>query len=263
MNDRLMAAGSLEDELRALGGWVVLPPTPAIAEAVGQALAGRRGRASAPVGFRWLSVVLAVVALLALAAAAVAIAWVMGGVRLTFTDATPSVLPASASIRGVPGSRAVSLAEARGLVGFPIQVPRLAALAAPDRVLVDTQRPTGGSVTLAYAARPGYPAGRDGSGLLITEFRADISPEVFDKLITTGVRVERTTVNALPAFWVAGGNHFFFYRDANGRLDQETIRLVGDTLIWESSGLTLRVEGAPSLDAARAVAGSLAASPAE
>ena len=72
------------------------------------------------------------------------------------------------------------------------------------------------------------------------------------------MRVERTTVGGAPAYWVAGGEHFFFYRDTNGHLDQETIRLVGDTLIWESNGLTLRIEGAPSLDAARAVAESLA-----
>jgi hypothetical protein len=37
----------------------------------------------------------------------------------------------------------------------------------------------------------------------------------------------------------------------------ETLRLVGDTLVWEASGLTLRVEGAPSLEAALRVAASL------
>lgn len=251
-------ATGLEDELRHLSTWVQLPPTPAIADIVRRRLAGGAAVRSRPgrIGSRWLSVVFALIALLVLAAAAVAAAWVMGGVRLTFTDATPSPNPASASMRSMPGGRAVSLEEARAMVGFPIVVPRLAALGTPDRVLVDAQRPAGGSVALAYAERPGYPA-PDGSGVVVTEFRADISPQVFEKLINTGVRVESTSVGGLPAYWVAGGERFFFYRDANGRLVDDTIRLVGDTLIWESGGLTLRVEGAPSLDAARAVGESL------
>ncbi len=48
-----------------------------------------------------------------------------------------------------------------------------------------------------------------------------------------------------------------FCRDASGRLVEETMRLVGDTLIWESMGLTLRVEGARSLEVARRIAASL------
>lgn len=247
---------AFEDELRMLRAWVVIPATPPIADGVRRALADRPVRPVRPAGVRWLSIVFAVIALLALAGVTIAVAWVMGGVRLTFTDATPSPITSSESLRAIPG-RPVSLDEARGLVDFPILVPRLASVGAPDRVLVDAERPAGGSVTLAYGARDGDPT-RSGGGLIITEFRADISSEVFEKLIHTGVRVERTTVDGLPAFWVAGGEHFFFYRDANGRLDQETIRLVGDTLIWESGGLTLRVEGAASLDAARAVAESLA-----
>ena len=259
MTDRKLSfRGSLEDELHQLGAWIAFPHTPPIAEDVGRALARGSAAWSRPARFRWLSVVLAVIALLALAAAAVAVAWVMGGVRLTFTDGTPSNRPPSASIRALPGSHEVTLAEARKIVDFPIVVPHLPALGAPDRLLVDAGRPAGGTLTLAYRDRPGFPAGGTGTGLVITEFRADISPEVFDKLIHTGVRVERTTVGGLPAFWVAGGEHFFFYRDAKGNLDKGTIRLVGNTLIWESARLTLRVEGAPSLDAARAVAESLA-----
>jgi hypothetical protein len=48
-----------------------------------------------------------------------------------------------------------------------------------------------------------------------------------------------------------------FYRDASGRVVEETMRLVGDTLIRESMGLTLRGEGARSLEVARRIAASL------
>jgi hypothetical protein len=70
--------------------------------------------------------------------------------------------------------------------------------------------------------------------------------------------VEAATVNGRPAYWVAGGEHFFFYRDENGQIVESTLRLVGSTLIWEQDGLTLRIEGAPSLDEAMRIAESLA-----
>ena len=179
MSDRaLTAPAPLEDELQLLSAWVVLPATPPIAGSVAQNLAVATVRRSRLLGHRWLSIVLAVIALLALAAAAVAVAWVMGGVRLTFTDATPSVIPSVAGARAFPG-RAMPLDQARGLAGFRIAVPTLAALETPDRVMVDVERPTGGSVALLYGARPGYPAAPVGIGLAVTVFRADISPEIF------------------------------------------------------------------------------------
>jgi hypothetical protein len=64
-------------------------------------------------------------------------------------------------------------------------------------------------------------------------------------------------VGAADAWWIAGGEHFFFYRDAQGNVVDTTLRLAGDTLIWEEGGVTHRVEGAPSLAAAIRVAESL------
>jgi hypothetical protein len=112
----------------------------------------------------------------------------------------------------------------------------------------------GGAVTLLYGERPGFPADPvTGIGLIVTQFRADIGPEYFEKLIDTGVSVTPTSVGTSAAWWVAGGEHFFFYRDANGRQVDSTLRLAGQTLIWEASGVSYRVEGAPSLlDAIRA-----------
>jgi hypothetical protein len=245
---------TLEQELDLLRPAVALPPTPDIAEAViehlrGTAVAARPRRP-------WLAFGLAVVALLVFAAAAAAIAWAIGGVRLTFTEATPSPAPSVVAPGRVPGA-AVSLAEARSAVDFPILLPELDGLGPPDAVRLDRRRPSGGSVALIYGARPGYPADAAGGGLVITEFRADIGPEVFEKLVHSGVRVDETSVAGGPAYWVSGGAHFFFYRDASGRMVDETMRLVGDTLIWESMGLTLRVEGAQSLEVARRIAASL------
>lgn len=87
----------------------------------------------------------------------------------------------------------------------------------------------------------------------MTQFRADIGPEVFEKLVYSGVRVRATQVGDQHAWWVAGGEHFFFYRDPTGHIVDSTIRLAGE----EEAGVTHRVEGAPSLEDAIRVAESL------
>ena len=57
-------------------------------------------------------------------------------------------------------------------------------------------------------------------------------------------------VGGATGYWIEGGEHFFYFRDADGEVLETTIRLVGTTLIWERDGLTVRIEGAPSLAAA-------------
>jgi hypothetical protein len=85
----------------------------------------------------------------------------------------------------------------------------------------------------------------------------DIDPEIFEKLIDTGVTATATHVHGSSAWWVAGGDHFFVYVDADGQVVNTTLRLAGPTLIWEEAGMTHRVEGAPSLADALRVAESL------
>jgi hypothetical protein len=69
------------------------------------------------------------------------------------------------------------------------------------------------------------------------------------------------SVSGAPGYWIEGGEHFFFYRDADGEVVDDTLRLVGTALVWEQDGLTLRVEGAPNLAAALRIAESLAPLP--
>jgi hypothetical protein len=65
------------------------------------------------------------------------------------------------------------------------------------------------------------------------------------------------SVNEGPGYWIEGGEHFFFYRDADGEVVEDTLRLIGTALVWEQDGLTLRIEGAPSLRDALRIASSL------
>ena len=246
--------------LAELARTVVFPPTPPIAAAVGAQLreqTPRGWRAALPwSGWRiGRSLALAVVALLVLAAAAVAFGIAIGGLRITFAPGTPPPLP-SGAVQSRAFGEEVGLDEARRRAGFQVLVPSLAAMGQPDHVYYNGV-PSGGTVSLVWGPRPGYPADANGIGLVITEFQAAVDPAVWEKMLYEGTTVTSTDVGGHSALWVAGGEHTFFYRDASGRRVDSSLRLVGDTLIWESGGLVLRVEGAPSLTAAAAIARSL------
>ena len=61
-------------------------------------------------------------------------------------------------------------------------------------------------------------------------------------------------MNGGPGVWLAGRPHQVIYRDADGEIRDDAVRLAGNVLLWEQDGLTLRLEGAASLDDALAYA---------
>ena len=245
----------LEDRLVDLGRAIAFPVTPTLAELVGERLR------QAPRGFRLgfgrpvsRAAALALAATLLLVGIVAALGFGLGGLRLVFGPA-PSPLPSMAVGPGL--GEPTTLAEARATVTFALRVPGLPGLGDPDLVYL-AEPPAGGAVTLLYREREGYPADpATNIGLIVTEFRADIGPEIFEKLLNSGVQVTAARVSGTDGWWIAGGTHFFFYRDAQGRVVDTTLRLAGDTLIWEEQGVTYRVEGAPSLEDAIRVAESL------
>ena len=246
----------LDRELTLLGAQIAIPATPSMAPAVAVAL--RQRRAPSRLGLRMSrGLVLAIIATLLLVGIAAALGIALGGVRFVIGSGTPAPLPPGvAADRGL--GRLVTLDEARSAVSFQIRFPAGTALGEPDHVYVSTLLPAGGRVALVYGDRPGFPADtKSRIGVLITEFRADIGPDSFEKLIQQGVRVEEVTVNGATGYWVAGGRHFYYYRNADGAVVDDTMRLVGDTLIWEEAGLTMRIEGAPSLADAQELAAAL------
>lgn len=244
----------LEARLVDLGAAIGYPATPPLAAIVADRLRQppRRFGLRRPLG---RGMALALAATLVLAGIAAAFGIGLGGLRLVFG---PSPFSPPPTLHAGPGlGAATSLTEARRQVTFPLRVPALDALGQPDLVYL-ADPPAGGAVTLLYGERAGFPADpATGIGLIVTQFRADIGPEVFEKLIDTGVSVTEARVDGHAAWWVAGGDHFFFYRDADGRIIESTLRLAGPTLIWEEGGVTRRVEGAPTLAAALGVAESL------
>lgn len=242
MSDR--ADQVLELALAELAAAVRFPPTPALAAEIVSRLERR------PV-FGWWpwpgsirrSVVLAVAGLLTLAGVAGAIGLGIGAIQIRFADGTPLPTPVGSVVNRGFGTQ-TTLDAAQAAVPFDIRLPADSTLGAPDAVFL-ADIPEGGTVSLVWGE------------IVVTEFSADIGPETFEKMVTSGTRVERVSVNGQPAWWVEGGFHAFFYRDAEGNQIESTLRLVTSALIWEEGGLALRVEGAGDLEDALHVAESL------
>ncbi len=267
------AEATLERRLRALGQRIDYPPTPDLAAAVRvELLAGRSPRARRwPFWSRlqpaWRLALAAAVAALLLAAAVLAlsptarvtVADRLGLRGLVITSGTPVPTPPGTPVgETLRLGRPVTLAEARARVAFPILVPALPDLGPPDQVYLDERLP-GGEVALVWRPRPGFPAGTQPDvGLLLTEWRGGLgSAMLAKKLIEPNTQVEEVTVDGERGYWISGQPHQFLYEDPSGRVVPETIRLAGNTLVWERGTLLLRLEASVSKDQALRVADSM------
>jgi hypothetical protein len=152
---------------------------------------------------------------------------------------TPTPLPSGLGVL-------VSLDDAKVRAGYPVLVPADPALGAPDQVyLRSTTRST--AVSLVYTERAGIPtSAQAGVAALVTEFSGGtVDEQFFGKLIDPRTTtVEPVTVNGQPGFWIQGTPHGFFYRVGGtaGSVEQETLRLAGNTLIWTQGDLLMRLE---------------------
>ncbi len=142
-------------------------------------------------------------------------------------------------------------------MAFPVLLPVDPAFGEPDEVYVG-EPPPGGQIALVWRARPGLPpAAESGVGALMTQFRGDTEAGLMSKSLGPGTRLEEVVVNGQPGFWIEGSPHLFLYRDASGRIREETIRLAGNSLVWQQGGLIVRLETALSKDETLRIAASV------
>jgi hypothetical protein len=284
-------------QLRSLAGWVASPvqaTAPGTLDPARQARLriergeGRPGRPWWPFGRgTWSpfggvaarplrrSFVLAIIALVVLAAIAGAIGFGVPGIRLFFVGATPtpgisasppssvstspspSVSP-SPSIPGPPGSNfdlglITTPSEAPTLTGFALQLPTDPVVGPPDTVWYDQ-----GRLTIVWASRPGLPdAQATGVGLLLTEFRGSLDREFFGKMIGPGTTVTPVAIGGVTGYWISGAMHDLVYIGVNGQIENDSRRVVGDTLIWTRGNLTFRLETTLGQDSAIRIAESI------
>jgi hypothetical protein len=272
-------------ELREIGRQLDLPAPPDLRAAVrarltepgAPAAAGSRLRPAVAVpARRWVEaswparmaaalVALAVLAGGVLAAsprarAAVADFFRIGPVRVHSGPApVPPASPVQPSPRfgaPPPDTRTSTLAQARALAAFPVQVP--AALGVPDEVLVGRGE-RAGLVALRYGPGPGRPppsqsVGPPGLAVELDEVAGTVT-EYAEKYLLGDTRVERVDLG--DGGWWISAPHELIYLDASGQSQYESARLAERTLIWQRGSVTYRLEGGFSKEQALAVARSL------
>jgi hypothetical protein len=176
------------------------------------------------------------------------------GVQIFRVRTNPPPSPTTGASVTFPGQRAASVAEASRLTGFAVREP--ATLGAADEIWVELAP---ARVTLVYRSRQDLPVTTlPGIGALIVEFKGSLDAPILGKAIGPG-----TTLEAVPlrsgnaAYWLAGQPHQFFYRDATGAIQPETLRLAGNTLLWDAGGTTYRLEAQVTREEAIRIASSV------
>lgn len=172
-----------------------------------------------------------------------------------FPVASVAPRPTTSATLLFPGER-VSLDEARRRVSFPVKAPSDARLGAPDEVRLDLAG-TNERLTLIYQRRVSIPVSAEaGVSAVVVEFRGAVDAALFGKAAGPGTRIDSVLVNGAPGYWLEGQPHLFFWRDPSGNIWNETLRLAGNTLIWEQDGVTYRLEAEVSRDEALRIAAS-------
>src|SRR5258708_5377555 len=153
------------------------------------------------------------------------------------------VVPSSPTVEPASLGQLVTLDDARARAGFPLLVPADVGLGTPDAVYV--RAVTGSTaVSFAYGQRPGIPLSAQlGLSALVTEFGGSLEPAILGKVVPQGTKLELLTVNGGRGAWMEGQPHEVFYTSTGGQgFVQDSLRLAGNTLIWEQGGLVLRLE---------------------
>jgi hypothetical protein len=262
----------LERRLSDLGSHLAIPATPDMTARVRERLAG--DQSSAPIvdanarrrrliltTAAAILILLGALALFPQARTAIADRLGIGGVTIRWLEDGPSPSPSPVGVTMMLG-HAVTLAEARDAVEFPVRVPTQKGFAAPIEVYV-SGRGRDAMVSFVYPAHPGLPAGEVlGVGALLTQFPGETGREFILKGLGLHGTDEETileavSVNGHPGFWIAGAPHGVFLACLDGgECREERYRLAENVLLWEQDGVTFRLESALPRDEAIAIAES-------
>jgi len=218
----------LEQQLRALP--VAVPETPDLAPPVLVRLEGR------PFPWRRAAVLALAVLVVAIAAAfavpqarTTILHWFhIGGATIERVDTLPRAEERSQS--GGLG-RPMSLQAAERIVGFRILLPSLKCRCRRVRVYVL------GDSMASVVLGPG-----GGRRMLLSEFPS-FGPLSLKKLTIDQTRLEEARVKGNEGVWIEGGTHTLKYFDRRYGVQEQTVLVHGNVLIWVRGGLTLRLEG--------------------
>lgn len=228
----------LELALVELGRSIEFPPTPDLASRVRERIAAERAprrRVTIFPARRALVIALAILAvsvgaLMAVPGTRAAILEFFGlrGVTIERVETLPTVPKQTELNLGSP----MSVEEVEALVEFELVFPE--RLGEPDEVYY-LDFPPGGMVSFVYGSAENPRA-------LFTQFRATVTDVIFKKAATETL-IEPVRIGGRQGYFLSGAPHVFSYLDANREYREDTVRLVGNVLLWERGELTLRLEG--------------------
>jgi len=253
--DRAEWQSVVESELRAAGHAIEVPPPADLTAAVrrrleGQAVSRRRLLPAAGAGIRglrlgWRAALVLVVAFLALLVATpqgravISHVFRFAGIEL-HQGPGPARSPGTAAL---PGERRMPLEQARRHVSFPILVP--AALGRPGEVVVSDH---GRVVSLFYRRTP--------HGLVrIDEFAGHLDQLYFEKFVRSS-NVTKVEVNGTKGLWIKGPQELMYITRSGVPAIASARLTTGNTLIWGTRQVALRLEGNLRKAAALAIARS-------
>jgi hypothetical protein len=253
---------ALEARLTALGSALEWPETRDVSGSVRARIEGVRPAARRP--FPVPSVAFGVaIAIIALVAAALALFpgarqavadWLgISGIEIRVREDVPTPSTSVKSIDDLDLGEEVSLAEAQEAVDFPLQFHDETDSWPPRVFLRKAPAP---AVSFVYASGPDLPRSEQtGVGMLLTQFRGRYSPDLVKKVSATST-VEPVVVGD-GGFWLEGRPHSVLFRDEDGNIYQDRMRLAGNTLIWEEDGVSFRLEADIERDQALQIARGL------
>jgi hypothetical protein len=286
---------SLEAALFELGNAIAVPPAPDIAVAVSVRLRERqvaeRRWTVLPVRLRW-TFVAALLALLLLAAIAAATGFGLPGLRILFVgpSASPSSSPApapatSSSTTAPPGpanatpsatvgpgpawvrelGTPITLEAGRAAVAFSLFLPNAATVRGSTPSVYLDSSVIQGEIVLVYPANPGLPASAtspvgptgDKTALFITESRGRVEEGLLGKTLGPGTTITPIDVAGAHGFWITGSPHEIVVMDAQGGGRTETLRNVGDVLVFVRESTLIRIESGLGLQRTLEIARSL------
>jgi hypothetical protein len=173
------------------------------------------------------------------------------GVQIYQVPQSPTARP-NASPPFFAGQRVATAAEASRIAGFAVRTP--VALGEPSAIYVETAPVR---VTIVYASVEGIPVSpQAGVSAIVVEFRGTLETQIMSKAVGPDTFLDAVPLGSGVAYYLSGKPHQFFFKDPGGNLQPETLRLAGNTLLWEEGGYTYRLEAQVSREEAVRLASS-------
>ena len=148
----------------------------------------------------------------------------------------------------------VSIEQARLATGLPDPTPAL--LGVPQSVHV-VQPPATGQIVLVYSPSELVPQSTViGAGALVSVMPAHIERGFFEKTLGSTSTVRPIDVDGDVGYWIEGSPHQLVF-EFGDEIQQDTLRLATNTLLWQRGDHVYRIEADIDLETALRIAKSI------